>query len=113
MGEPEAAGARRDDAGDRRDAGGGTNRGSVRGEGVRRRRGRLSLLPRRARERPGYPPRADDRWRARPRLPDRARRPPDRNARRPGRALADVDNLSIARVLAEIGDLLEIKNENP
>ena len=71
------------------------------GQGLRRRRRRLSVLLRSARSRAGDCRGAGRGRRAPARLPHRDRRP------------ASLDNLAIARILREIADLLEIKNDNP
>ena len=101
MGQPQAAGAGRHDAGDRRPdraRDGGRRDG---GQGVRRRRRRLPVLLRPAAGARGDRRGARRRRRAAARLPHRDRRP------------AALDNHAIARILREIADLLEIKGENP
>ncbi len=128
-----SARAGRHDAGDRRDAGGGAGGRRDRREGLRRRRRRLPVLLRRARRRsPPFGRRSHDAgarvldftieerglevlavtyrpvWCLRLCAPGMNRRPSTASTFN-----RSVDNLAIARVLAEIGDLLEIKGENP
>src|SRR5436190_9195459 len=111
MGEPQASRPRRHDAGDRRFAGRGAERGGGRRQGLRRGRRRLPVLPRRAGGRAGDSSGSPRSGRPPARFHHRAGWPASREPRHCLRR--SVDNLAIARVLAEIGDLLEIKGENP
>src|SRR6476469_9385742 len=71
----------------------------------------MPLLPGRTGRRPGDSDGARGARSTAARLPDRDGGPPRRELR-DGLIRRDVENLAIARVLAEIGDLLEIKSEN-
>ncbi len=101
VGEPQAAGARRHDADNRRPDRAGERGRRDGGQGVRRGRRRLSVLLRPARVARGASPR---RW-------PPAARACSTTASRP--KACGLDNPAIARILREIADLLEIKDENP
>ena len=102
VGQPQAAGARRDDAGDRRADRARDGRGRDRRQGLRRRRRRLPVLLRPAARRGRRSP---------TRSPPAARACSTTGSRREG--LRRWITSAIARILREIADLLEIKGENP
>src|ERR1700754_145787 len=80
----------------------------------------MPLLSWRSCPRAGHPRGHQVGWWPLARFHDRVRRPARQQdcrssgaSRQPQRSRVSLDNLAIARVFAEIGDLLEIKNENP